>query len=387
MKILIILDVIDSGGVTTVLRNLLRHIDLCKYRITLLVFEENEEYEKMLPQNLVIRHVYKKNPAKSKSRILRYLYGGIKEWIPKWLLRRIVIRDSYDVAIDFKGNNLNVLSAADCPKIFWSHKDFSPETNPIEKKVIEVYSKTVSGRFKERRFKRHLSRLDRVVCISEAAAEAFCSRWGYTTDKIEVLYNILDVEDIQQKARQYVPYYKKDVLTFCCMSRITKGKGIEKLLYCTKELSQQGYQFEVDIVGGGDAYDLVKGLAEELGLKNVRFFGNQINPYPYVAHADVFIYPSETEAYSMAVCEALVLGKAIIVTNTVSVPEIFEHGKYGMVVENSQEGIFDGMKRILDDNSLVDTYSQLAAERIDHFEITRRLTAVERFLDEFKKGI
>ena len=154
MRILIIIDTIDNGGCGIVLKNLLSNINLEKYKIDVITFEENSNYESLLPSNVNIRHIYKKNPAKHSNKFVRYFYGYAKEKCPKWLLRWIFIKDNYDLAIDFKGNNLNLLTAMKCPKIFWSHKDFSPETTPIEKKVIEEYSKTRTGFFKERRAKK-----------------------------------------------------------------------------------------------------------------------------------------------------------------------------------------------------------------------------------------
>lgn len=384
MRILIILDVVDNGGVGIVLRNLLNNIHLEKYKIDILAVEENPRYEELLPKDVNIRHLYKKNPAKHSNKYFRYIYAFAKEKCPKWFIRRKFIKNDYDLAIDFKGNNLNLLTAMKCPKIFWSHKDFSPETNPIEKEVIEKYSKTKPGAAKEKMFIRNLSRVDKVVCISNACKAAFSNRWSYPEERIQVLLNVLDVASIKQKSEERIDFVKPQVFTFCCMSRISSGKGIERLLECVDRLNKEGYKFFLNIIGGGDTLEEMKSLTRQMLLENVYFQGNKDNPYPYLLQSDVFVYPSETEAYSTAVCEALILGMPIITTKTASVPEIFSDGEYGVVVDNDTTGIYKAMKAFMDDNNLICHYRNKAKQRLSYFNAESRARAVEEFLDEFQ---
>ncbi len=386
MKTLIIMDVIDSGGVSTVLRNILKHIDLEKYKFEILAFEENSEYEALIPDGVTIRHVYRNNPAKHRNKYIRYAYGVLREKLPKWMIRQFIIKFQYDIAIDFKGNNLNVLTAAKCKKVFWSHKDFSPITNPIEKQVIEVYSKTRKGRTKEEIFKKNIGKVDSTVCISEACKQGFIERWGYDESRIRVLYNVLDVYDIRVRSEEDIPYKKGNKFTFCCMTRISSGKGIERLLESTKFLNEEGYNFSLNIVGSGDTYDDMVGLSEELGLKNVTFFGNKMNPYPYVRECDVVIYPSETEAYSTALCEALIIGKPVISCKTASIPEILGNNEFGYVIENSQEAIIKAMKNFLNKPQLRDIYECKAKNRSSYFNVDNNIQEIERFLNETKKN-
>ena len=387
MRILLIVDVVDNGGVCVVLRNLLYNIDTSKYEIDILSFEENKKYESQLPDSVKIRNVYKKNPIKHKNKYIRYIYSLLREICPKWIIRRFIVKKKYDLAIDFKGNNLNVLTALKCRKLFWSHKDFSPITNPIEKRVIEEYSKTRSGAVKEKLFLKNLCKADGVICISEACKKAFVERWNYPEERTHVLMNVLDVEEIQSKSIEKITYSKTDKFTFCCMSRISSGKGIERLLNCVRTLNGMGYSFVLNIVGGGDTLNEMISLAKSMNVDNVVFFGNQDNPYPYVVESDVFVCPSETEAYGTAVCEALILGKPIITTKTASVPEIFGNSEYGLVVENCEQEILAGMKRFLDEPELVDFYHKQAVKRLEYFDVQFRVNAVEEYIDEIAKNI
>ena len=47
--------------------------------------------------------------------------------------------------------------------------------------------------------------------------------------------------------------------------------------------------------------------------------------------------------------EALVLGIPVISTDCSGPNELLHEGKYGLLVENSEEGLFQGIKILLDD--------------------------------------
>ena len=380
-NILFIIDSVDNGGVGIVLRNLLTYLNKQKYHADILTFESNAVYEQQLPKEVTVHHVYHSNPAKHPSKMVRYGYVILKLITPKWLIRRLFLNKQYDLAIDFKGNNLNVLNAAQCKKIFWSHKDFSPETNLVERAMLDTYGRTWRGRVKEYLFKKQLSRLDGIVCISDYTKNAFIERW-VKAKPVYVVHNIIDTDRIIRQSLEQIPYKKTtDKLVFCCVSRISKGKGMVRLLNCVERLNAQNYQFELNIVGGGDGYEKLCRLKEHMQLPNVTLWGNQNNPFPYLRESDVFVCPSETECYSTSLCEAIVLGKPIIMTDTGASREIMSKGNFGFLVENSEEGIFQAMKKFLDNPDLIKTYTRCVNEPVAVFNANDAIKEVEDFLD------
>ncbi len=382
MKILLIIDVVDNGGVGIVMRNMLNHLDNKKYNVDILTFEENREYEKYITKSVRIIHAYKKNPAKSHNRIVRYVYGVIKEIIPSWYVRKHFSLDDYDIVIDFKGNNLNVLTSAKCKKVYWCHKDFSPDTNLVERDNIENYSRTLNGRFKEKSYIKRIGMLDYVVCISDYTRDAFIKRWNYKKP-VKVVHNVIDSKTIVARSQEKIDYHRNtDTITFCCLSRISKGKGIERLLDCVKRLNAEKYDFFLNIVGGGDGFQDVKRLFESMNLSNVRLWGNQDNPYPYLRECDIFVCPSETEAYCTVLCEAIVLGKPIIMTDVGASKEIMSKGTFGLLVENTEDGILEGMKSYLNNPTSIKQYSHDCLHEESPFSIDASMNEVEDLFDE-----
>lgn len=380
-KILFIVDSVDNGGVGIVLRNLLTHLNKTKYQAQVLTFERNPIYEQRLPKEVTIRHIYHTNPAKHPSKLVRYGYALLQGITPKWLIRKCIFNEPYDLVIDFKGNNLNVLNAAPCKKIFWSHKDFSLKTNPIERVMLETYGRTWRGRAKEYFFKKQLGQVDGIVCISDYTKNAFMERWG-KAKPVYVVHNIIDTDEIIRQSKEKISYQKPiDQPVFCCVSRISKGKGMSRLLNCVSRLNAQNYRFELNIVGGGDGYEALRLLKQKAHVANVTLWGNQDNPFPYLRESDVFVCPSKTECYSTVLCEAIGLGKPIIMTDTGASREIMCKGNFGLLVENSEEGIFQAMKKFLDDPSLIQTYTRPVDGKTSVFNASRAIKEVEDFLD------
>ena len=105
------------------------------------------------------------------------------------------------------------------------------------------------------------------------------------------------------------------------------------------------------------------------------------NPYRYVARCDLYVCPSHREGFSTAVTEALIVGTPVVSTNCSGAKELLgEHDEYGIVVENSEEGIYQGMKRMLSDPELLAHYKKQAKLRGSFFSRRETVRAVEEML-------
>ena len=83
----------------------------------------------------------------------------------------------------------------------------------------------------------------------------------------------------------------------------------------------------------------------------VRLYGNKANPYPYIQKADVFYLGSFHEAAPMVYFESMLLRTPILTTKTSSSCEIVD--KYGVVCENSEEGIYKMFTEIIDNENIL----------------------------------
>ena len=128
---------------------------------------------------------------------------------------------------------------------------------------------------------------------------------------------------------------------------MTEQKSCDRLINAFARLSQDGIDCALWLVGDGGDKDKLQSLAKEKGLTNVVFLGKQLNPYKYMKNADLYVCSSLYEGYNLTVAEALILGVPTLSTNCTGPCEILDNGKYGVIVDNSEDGLFSGIKDLL----------------------------------------
>src|SRR5699024_6928871 len=79
------------------------------------------------------------------------------------------------------------------------------------------------------------------------------------------------------------------------------------------------------------------------------FTGQLNNPYPLLNMCDCFVLSSNYEGQAIVLLEALILEKPVITTD-VPGPRSVVEGGYGLIVDNTTEGLTDGMKQFLNGN-------------------------------------
>jgi glycosyltransferase EpsD len=112
--------------------------------------------------------------------------------------------------------------------------------------------------------------------------------------------------------------------------RLVHGKGIDLLLHAVKRLRDNGITATTLIAGGGDAEDELKELAVELGITDhVHFFGFVDDMAGFYSACDVFVLPSMTESFGLAIAEAMACERAVVATPTSGASRQIRHRKNG----------------------------------------------------------
>ena len=122
---------------------------------------------------------------------------------------------------------------------------------------------------------------------------------------------------------------------------------IKRFIEVHSKLINEGVNHEVYVIGDGpEKGKLEKSIKENNVENSFHLLGKKENPYPYIKNADYFCLLSNFEGYGMVLEEAKILGKPIIITNTAA-REAVENYKNSIILENSKEGIYNGLKEIL----------------------------------------
>ncbi len=214
----------------------------------------------------------------------------------------------------------------------WIHTDVKNMDNPSElDRYLPFYKK-----------------MDAIFCVADSARASFTSMYPMLNSKTYTLYNFFDAEAILKKASDsFVFSTKRPVLL--SVGRMTPQKKYLRFLDILAKLKSEGYVFSWHVLGTGAELDTIKHRITELHLDDCVFLdGLTDNPYRYMAACDLFVLPSGWEGFPTVTIEAKLLGKPVLATDVSGIREQLEDGVTGMIAENSEEGIYNGLKKLLD---------------------------------------
>ena len=103
------------------------------------------------------------------------------------------------------------------------------------------------------------------------------------------------------------------------------------------------------------------------------------NPYPYIKAADLWVCSSRYEGFSTFVTEGMILGKPVVTTDCTGMRELLGDSEYGLIVENKEESLLRGMRRMLSEPELRSSYANKAANRGRDFSARQLTEKTEQF--------
>ena len=330
---------LDVGGIETALITLLKNIHL-KYKITL-VLEKKQGlfFNKVLEDIKIITY----KPNDNKVTILRKACNFIKQQ-----LFNIKYKNKFDFSICFATYSYSasfVSRIASKNSILWVHNDYMSFYNNDLNKYKEFFSKLKISDFKK------------IVFVSENDENIFLKYFKEYKNKCIQCNNLIDYEKIKEKAKEDVTDFKvkENITTFINIGRHDeKQKKLSRIINATKRLNKEGYIFRVIFVGNGPDTEMYREQAND--VQNIEFLGAKKNPYPYLKNSDCLIMSSDFEGYPVVFIESLILGKTIITTD-VSDSKKDIKDKFGLVVDKSEDGIYNGMKQYLEKGFSTKTFN------------------------------
>lgn len=198
---------------------------------------------------------------------------------------------------------------------------------------------------------------NKIIFVSKGILKKY--QLMYPTDnRFIAVHNMLDIDLIKQLSAESTINEYNSLFTIISVGRLEKVKGYERLLEVAIRLNKEGFLFKIIIIGNGSQYNYLKNMIVENQMEKVIcLYGFQENPYKFINKADLFILPSFVEGLSNVLYEALILEKPVIATKNAGSLEVLNNGEYGMIVENSFNGIYSGLKMVLQSS---DEYLKLA---------------------------
>jgi glycosyltransferase involved in cell wall biosynthesis len=139
------------------------------------------------------------------------------------------------------------------------------------------------------------------------------------------------------------------------------------------------------MVGDGPERGPAESLARELGIaRRVEFLGKRDHVEELIPQADVFLLPSEMEAFGLAALEAMACGVPPVATQTGGVAELITHGVDGFLEPVSNvEAQAARVVELLTDDALRDRMADAGRRTAEtRFDTNRIIPQYERYYEE-----
>lgn len=370
-NILIYVGSLLNNGITSSVKNLLSNVDRNRYNFFLSfrqwdenIVENHEEIFKGLPDNVEFLPLSSRiTPSiREHSKHIKFYFSQKNVPMDESISR--MFKRSYDkqyfnldfkIILNYDGYNKNeglMFSHCGIKNAIWVHNDMIQETETRENQSLNILNEIYSHS-------------DNVCVVSKDLIQPTSEISG-RSDNIRVIHNINDYETIINNSKKEVEFDKNtiffskkgdinDVLSkpgpkFISIGRFSPEKGHKRLIYAFNEFYKTYSDAQLIIIGGhGDLFDETVDLVKSIECgDNIALINGISNPMPILDQCDLFILPSFYEGWGIVIMEADTLNVPVIATDVVGTQWLRDYG--GNLVENSEEGILNGMFEFMKGN-------------------------------------
>ena len=365
IKILFLIHDLGQGGAEKVLVNLVNNMDPSKFDIHVTALFGGGINEQFLKPHIHYRCIWSKAiPGNS--------------WFMKLLspkqLHKLCVHETFDIEVSYlEGVPARVISGGDfaCKHLVtWIHGE--QHTN-----------KTAARAFRSlKEAKRCYNQFQEIVCVAETVKRDFCNLFP-AISSCDVLYNTIESNRILSMAKETVTEFSDDKVRLIAVGSLKPVKAFDRLLRISKRLVEENYNIHLYILGRGPLEKQFREYIEKNNLtNNITLLGYQTNPYKYVAKADLFLCSSYREGFSTAATEALILGVPVCTVQVSGMNEMLgSNNEYGLITENDEKALYLGIKKLLDDPNLLESYRKKAKIRGKSFDTVHTVKAVEEMFE------
>jgi glycosyltransferase involved in cell wall biosynthesis len=194
---------------------------------------------------------------------------------------------------------------------------------------------------------------DYAIAVSEGCREGMQRSYRLSKERIVVVRNFVDIDEIDRLARQPAPCPESASFHIVTLGRLDKQKGQIYLLQAMESLVHRRGRANVrlDIAGQGPLEDELKSFVQDRKLQDhVRFVGFLENPFALIARSQLFCLPSIYEGLPLALLEGMACRVPVLATDCPSGPlEVLDGGRLGRLVPpGDAEGLADAIEDAMD---------------------------------------
>ncbi len=242
----------------------------------------------------------------------------------------------------------------------------SEECIKLKKKKISILIDRLTSRW-----------ADRIVVISEAIKNTLTKREKINPEKIEVIYNGIDLSSFRVENKRE----KDSIPKVGIVGRLHPDKGHRYFLKAAAQTIKKEPKVEFLIVGHGPLRGELEDLSNELALSDkVVFVGGRRDIPQIMSSLDILVLSSLEEGLGNVLLEAMACGRPVVATKVGGVPEAVLDGETGILVSpKNPDALAQATLKLLMNRALAKGMGQAGRRRVEkYFSIDRMVKETEK---------
>lgn len=195
----------------------------------------------------------------------------------------------------------------------------------VKKKELYKWVEKISAHF-----------CDKIVCISDAERESALREKICKPNKLQVIYNGIDLEEIEKTAPMSrvqlgIP---EDAFVVGMVGRLSKQKAPDTFVKAAKLIKEKIPNAFFLMVGDGELRDQVEDLVNQYDLGSSFLITGWVdNPTAYMKIMNVGMLLSRWEGFGLVLPEYMACSVPIVATDVDAIPNIVKNGENGLLVK------------------------------------------------------
>ena len=378
MKVLVLHGHLSMGGEERVLLSVLKNLVELNYDVDLLItwnHGENNLFENEIPEKVNYKFLFDNYNGKNKLIKEIYRIRAKATYLKK--VEKIIKENKYDVIIDYSSNLLKYNNFdIKVPVFAWIHFSLT-------------FGEKLSAD-KIEKYKKQYKKYDKILAICDTMRDEFVEILGMDKNKVELVYNPIDLEAIRKKAenidKKYENYLKQDY--FLQVSRLTEQKQPEHLVDIYYKLKQRGIKEKLYFIGNGEKVELIKQKIKEYKLENdVILLGQIENPYPFFKNAKLFVHTGKYEGLPTVLLESLAFGTPVVAYDCPTGPKdiLGKNSEYGKLIPLNDKDVFvEKVCELVNDDEKYKNYRKISLVRADDFSMKNNKIKLQTLIENIK---
>lgn len=265
------------------------------------------------------------------------------------------------------------------PLIVTTHLDVGSYKGVIIKSFYYLYCKLIT---------KLLSRADTIISPSEYYINEAGVSEKYR-NKIVVIPNGINIEDFD------VPYSKEECREklalssperiLLCVGNLEPRKGFDILLKAMPKILKNVQDTKLVFVGNGIMSDVLKSLADNLGIfEHIKFAGfvDESKKVLYYKSADIFVHPSIYEIFGIVNLEAMACGVPIVASKVGGIPDVVKNGENGLLVPpRDSEALADAIIHLLENEDIRVKMGKNGRKKVENYSWKRIAEETEKLYE------